>query len=145
MKPDPFETRLQSQPLRSIPPEWREEILSAAESASAEHIRPVRVRTRFTDLRARVAGMLWPSPVAWAGLTAVWLFTLSFKLATPATPRPLARVTEPPAAVQFYKTLRDQNQILTELISGPEPVLPARTTQFMPRPRSEACSRFIAV
>jgi hypothetical protein len=134
MKPDPFEERLQSQPPRTIPPEWREHILCAVE-----------VCARPATFREWILQLLWPSPVAWAGLAAVWLLTISFKLATPPTSQSLARIPAP-AAAQLFMTLGEQNRILAELINTPPaPSLPARTTQFVPRPRSEGRSRFICV
>jgi hypothetical protein len=70
-----FERRLAEQPLRTVPPGWRRELLATVE------------RTRKTPARA-LMDWLWPSPVAWAALAVVWMmlaaaFTMSAPLSAP--------------------------------------------------------------
>ena len=62
MHDDEFQKKLQSQPRRTIPSEWRAQILAAAREATPE-----------PDATPRFAEWLWPFPQAWAGLAAVWM------------------------------------------------------------------------
>ena len=57
-----FEEQFGQQKLRSVPPAWRREILAAATE---------RPSTTFEQWLRR---LLWPHPIAWGALTAVWLF-----------------------------------------------------------------------
>ena len=79
---DHFEKRLQRQPFRPIPTTWRDEVLGAARaarSAAASSALPVVSRqSLFAALYGRLTSWLWPHPVAWAGLGAVWLLVLAF-------------------------------------------------------------------
>lgn len=82
MSDDPFEKRLQREPLRQIPPAWRGEILSAARRAASP-------KSSIPDPRS-VPGWrswLWPNPLAWSGVAAAWLliFALNF-LAAESSP-----------------------------------------------------------
>jgi hypothetical protein len=82
MKPDPFEQQLGRQSLRSIPPEWRQEILTRAVSGlvprDSDSVQALSIRQRLRD-------WLWPHPVAWAGLAACWLTILTLdQLAAPS-------------------------------------------------------------
>ena len=77
MKPDDFEQRLQRQPLRVVPEEWRAEILGTASSTAATQMS--RSADRTTNW---LSTLLWPHPRAWAGLAAVWMVILGLKLAT---------------------------------------------------------------
>jgi hypothetical protein len=72
MNPDDFEKRLQRQPLRKIPSEWRESILQ--EAKSAPHSSPVIRHSFLSTLNSTLSTILWPNPKAWAGLAAVWGF-----------------------------------------------------------------------
>jgi hypothetical protein len=83
MKPDLFEQHLSRQPLRPIPPEWRQDILARA-AASRPHNDPDPVTA--VPARHRLGDWLWPHPVAWAGLAACWLTILTLdRLAAPST------------------------------------------------------------
>lgn len=91
MKPDDFENHLARQSVRILPPEWREEILRAAQAATPS------VRG-CSPVPARVAPWwhewLWPAPSAWAGLAAAWIAVVALnQLAAP-----------PSASVQFART-----------------------------------------
>ena len=73
MKPDNFEQKLQRQPLRQVPAEWRGEILVAADVNRRN--RPVREFTfaatpfgRFlSTLNAQLSTLLWPHPQGLGG------------------------------------------------------------------------------
>ena len=126
--PDPLESLLRRQPTRPVPPAWRDEILRAARAAAASRPAPVE--------RPRAAGwlaaLLWPHPVAWAGLAAIWLVVLGLNLASPEPSRhEMARETAPPSP-QMRELLQQQEQLLAELIG------PARRPEAdRPKPRSQ--------
>src|SRR5262245_15934765 len=84
MKADDFEQRLQRQPLREVPAEWRSRILSKAAIAArpTNHSSDISVFTLFAMLRAEVGALLWPSPKVWAGLAAIWLLLVGVDRAT---------------------------------------------------------------
>ncbi|MEO8354252.1 MAG: hypothetical protein ABI680_21185 [Chthoniobacteraceae bacterium] len=63
-----FEKRLSRLPLRTVPADWRDEILSSnnvSGNEAEQDSMPVRVWT-WRD-------WLWPSPYAWGALAAVWI------------------------------------------------------------------------
>jgi hypothetical protein len=68
MNTDDFEQRLQRQPLRPVPPEWRDEILAAARAGAA----PSSLAPRPSPLLSLLRDWLWPHPVAWGALAAGW-------------------------------------------------------------------------
>jgi hypothetical protein len=133
MKPDDFEQKLQRQPLRQIPGEWREEILAAAEVHLPDA--PKRSEGGSTFI-AQLSTILWPHPKAWAGLAAVWIliFTVDFSVRDKAPV--MAEKTAPPSA-EVLVELRQQQRLLAELI-GPRDTSDAdRSKSFVPQPRSE--------
>lgn len=141
--PDPFEERLRRQPLRQPPQSWRAEILATARQDSTTRGSSVPGEARET-LSARLGAFLWPSPVAWAGLAAVWLLILGLNLATSDKP-PIVAKAPSSSASQLYFALRDQDRLLRELI-GPadpgQPLAPKRREPPMPQPRSERRTPF---
>ena len=118
---DKFEKRLQSLPQRQIPADWRKEILDAARSAALADSRPSLPST----FNSKLSTLLWPHPVAWAGLAAVWLLVLGLNLASSdGSPSDMARQAAPPPA-QIRELLKQQAQMLTELVGpGPQPDRP---------------------
>src|ERR1041385_8337991 len=71
MNSDDFEKRLQRQPLRELPQDWREKILQEAESA--RHSSSVIRHSFLSTINSGLSTLLWPNPKAWAGLAAVWV------------------------------------------------------------------------
>jgi len=64
---DEFEQYLKRQPVRALPPEWRDEILSAARVPHEEPaVRPAM------ESKPWWLAWLWPSPTAWAGVACAW-------------------------------------------------------------------------
>lgn len=93
---DKFEQLLSQQPLRGVPPGWRREILA--------------------DRQPRWREWLWPSPVAWATVAAVWLVILGLQLTTHSTP--VATVPD----MDLAAALAEQRRVLAELQPPPAPV-----------------------
>jgi hypothetical protein len=142
---DDFEQKLQRQPLRQVPAEWREEILVAADvnrrqATSCEVGRGFTStaprRSLLSTLNSQLSTLLWPHPTAWAGLAAVWIaiFAMNFSMRdqSPA----LAEKSSPPSP-EVIVELRQQQRMLAELI-GPRDTSDAdRSKPFVPEPRSE--------
>lgn len=127
-----FEQRLQRVPLKPVPPGWRAEILAAAAavpSAPKESARP--------SFGSWLHALLWPHPKAWAGLAAVWLFIalLNFSQRGTAPVRAEKSAAPTPAAVA---ELRQQHELLVELLGRPEPRDADRPRSTVPQPRARA-------
>ena len=142
MKLDDFEQKLQRQPLRQVPAEWREEILVAADVNRRN--RPVREFTfaatpfrRFlSTLNAQLSTILWPHPRAWAGLAAVWILILAVNFSMRDKSPSMAEKSSPPSP-EVIVELRQQQRLLAELI-GPRDTSDAdRSKPLVPQPRSE--------
>lgn len=67
-----FEKALAKQPMRSIPPEWRSQILPPAEAGVAAAAETAAPWWRL---------LLWPSPVAWAGVGCAWVVIIGLNVA----------------------------------------------------------------
>ena len=142
MNPDDFEKRLQRQPLRQMPPEWREGILSAAHHASPAHHAPRTAqlvfpsRSLLSTINHLLSDLLWPRPAAWAGLAAVWVVILGLNAATQDASRALAKQASP-VSPQLLMAFQEQERLLAELIGPRETPAAERPKPALPRPRSE--------
>jgi hypothetical protein len=129
-----FEQKLQRQPLRKIPGEWRAEILTAATRQSSR----VALRASFlSTLDAQLSTLLWPHPKAWAGLAAVWIliFAVNFSMRDKT---PIVAEKSAPTSREMVAELRQQNLLFAELIGPAEARVADRQKLFLPRPRSES-------
>lgn len=133
MNADEFEKNLSHQPLRKIPAEWREQILSVANAAAPTSPRPSSLAPRL------LRELLWPCPQAWAGLAAAWIFILlmNFSFIEKSSPRV---ANTPPPSKEVLLALREQRRELERAIAGDEPAAEP-PKRFVPRPRSEGDSR----
>jgi hypothetical protein len=133
MNPDNFEQKLQRQPLRQVPAEWRGEILAAATSCHSSRVTRL---TFFSTLDAQLSTILWPHPRAWAGLAAVWILILAVNVSM-RDPSPVRAEKSSPPSPEVIVELRQQQRLLAELI-GPRDTSDAdRSKSFVPQPRSE--------
>ena len=142
MSADDFEQRVQRQPLRQVPGEWRQEILAAAQQASQPQHAPRTTHhgspapSLLSTLRRQLSALLWPHPAAWAGLAAVWLVILGLNHATGDTAPRLARGSAP-ATPQVFMAFQEQKRVLAELLGPRETPVAERPKVVAPRPRSE--------
>ena len=135
MEPDDFEQRLQRQPLRPIPTEWRAEILVAADVN--RRVERVTHHSFLSTLNQQLSTILWPCPQAWAGLAAVWLIILALNFATGEKPTTVAK-KQPPPTPEMLMVLKEQEKMLAELLTErSEPREAERPKPATPSPRSE--------
>ena len=142
MNTEDFEKRLERQPLRQMPGEWRQEILSAARQASIpqhaprtrHHVSPAR--SLLSTLHYQLSTILWPHPTAWVGLAAVWLVILGINLTTRDASTVLAKHAAP-VSPQVIMAFQEQERLLAELIGPSEVPVTERPKPIVPRPRSE--------
>jgi hypothetical protein len=134
MKPEDFEHRLRRQALRPLPPEWRGEILAAADATRS--MQPAHEAAFAAALRVRLREALWPSHKTWGALAAVWLVVLAVNLSL----RDRAPVVAQKAARQtpdIILVLQQQHQFMAELMGQASPPEAAPSRQVAPGPRSE--------
>src|ERR1035437_1002053 len=142
MSPDDFEKRLQRQPLRQLPSEWRQEILSAARQTSSpyhasritHHAPPSR--SLLSTIHHQLSTLLWPHPVAWAGLAAVWVAILGINLTTRDASTAVAKHASP-VSPQVFLAFQEQERLLTELLGPRETPVAERPKAGPAWPRSE--------
>jgi len=134
MKPDDFEKRLQNQPLRQIPTEWRAEILQSA--ASSPHPSRTMRRSVLSTINHQLSAVLWFNPKAWAGLAAIWvvIFALQFKSQNNS---PMVAAASAPRPSTILMSLKDQQQTLAELMGNNQPNDADQTHRAAPKPHSE--------
>jgi hypothetical protein len=131
-EPDQFEQRLRRQPLRQVPADWREEILAAAASY---HPLPAERRSFLSTLNSQLSTILWPHPVAWAGLAAVWIFIFTVDFSTRENTPAVADKYLPPTA-EVIVEVRQQQRLLAEMM-GSSQKGEAEAAKMLPLPRSE--------
>jgi len=148
MKPDEFEKQLEQQPMRPVPPAWREQILFTARQAAASaegaktDLGDASGRTWLEALKARLLLLLWPAPKAWAGLAAVWLAIAVLNF---STPDPAGRSVSYLNSSQVRLALKEQQQALAEIVGENQPSASNQPQPVTPGPRSETHAHRAAV
>ncbi|HXB60544.1 MAG TPA: hypothetical protein VNU95_13310 [Candidatus Acidoferrales bacterium] len=139
-----FEQRLKRRPLRQAPAEWRDGILAAASEAQRlKNPPPITGRSFLSMLYERLASVLWPHPVAWGGLAAVWMLIFAVHLSIRDDAPALAEKIVPQSP-EVIAQLQQQHRLLAELL-GPNDLPEAdRPKIFVPKPRSE-CTEILSV
>jgi len=137
---DPFEERVRRQPLRAVPPEWREEILAIAEAQ--QRAVPCCEPALSVSLWQWLRELFWPAPQAWASLAAVWLVILAVNLITrdPA-PTGFARHAAPATPLQ-WELLQEQQRLFAELVGPSERPAGTKARPLAPQPRSQRRDEF---
>jgi hypothetical protein len=134
-EPDQFERRLSRQPLRQVPSDWREEILTTAGRESRVESRAAK-RTWSSSLVSRLLSVLWPHPVAWAGLAAVWILIFAVDFST-RDRTPLVVQHDLPPPVEVMVEVHQQQQLLVELLGLRDIRDADRSKSLTPQPRSQ--------
>ena len=133
-----FEQRVSRQQMRQVPPGWREEILAVASRESTVEGRGQGgLRRPFrSTLNSQLSTLFWPHPVAWAGLAAVWIFIFAADFsARDRTPVVAAEISPPP--VEVMVEVRQQQELLAELLGLRDNRAADRSKPLAPQPRSE--------
>lgn len=132
-----FEKRLQRQPLRQIPGEWRADILDAARAAVASpHGSRITDRGFLSTISHQLSTLLWPHPKAWAGLAAAWLVIVAMNLYS-SDPTTRTAKTEVAPSPELMLALREQRRELAKLIEPAATLDAEKPKSFLPSPRSE--------
>ena len=130
-----FEQRLRGQPMKPVPPAWREEILAAARSEAPRTVREARLHG--------FAGWSWwsgwfrPPRLAWAGLVAVWVGIAAVQLAMREPSVPVAKLAPPPSSAEVRLAWRQQQRLCAELLGTTDSSGVAPQRILFPRPRSQ--------
>ena len=127
MKPEDFEKRLQRQVIRTIPPEWREEIVGRL-CESATDSSPSRALPPRGGLHSWLRELLWPSPIAWGTLAAVWLVVLGLHLIAPGVAQRVASQPPPASPSKTLLTGEEEPSLMVgraEQVSAPTSVPPS--------------------
>jgi len=133
---EPFEERLSRQPLRKIPDEWREEILSSARNAALEGGANVNSKSAFAILRDRLAEWLRPAPVAWAGMAACWAVIAALNLTAQDSEAMTMSAVSAPSSAELREALRIKQTLLAELNGQIETTAAEKPKDSMRQPRS---------
>ena len=133
MKPENFEQRIQRQPLREIPGEWRMEMLAAAERAS----RPKPRASFLSTLNHQLSTLLWPHPKAWAGLAAAWVFIFVLNFSMRDKSPVMAEKVLPPSP-EIIAELKKEHLMYAELIGARDTSDADRSKLRVPSPRTES-------
>ncbi len=130
MNSDDFEQRLQRQPLRPVPADWKRDILQAAQ-ASARSVTPAE-----PWLTVAWRELFWSCRRIWFGLATVWGVILLLNVSQPA-PAQLMAATPVNVSVDWLQAYQDQQrQIMAELGSIERPDAEPPKPR-LPQPRSE--------
>ncbi|HEY2952508.1 MAG TPA: zf-HC2 domain-containing protein [Verrucomicrobiae bacterium] len=100
-------------------------------------------RTLLAAVISRWAEWLWPSPVAWGGLAAVWIWLIIVQWAAPAQrafDHELARSPSSGTVISFAQRQRELSSLLEGLALTPAPSKPDP-----PRPRSQRRAESVTI
>jgi hypothetical protein len=133
---EPFEEHVRRQPLREVPPDWREDILATARAAAqATSGKPARERWG-ERLRQMAKAWLWPHPVAWSVVGACWVViaALNFSL---REGEPVVAQKPSPMSAETMTELKRERLMFVELAGLPEKPDLDRIRKQAPQPRTE--------
>ena len=139
-KRNDFEQRLQRQPLRQIPAEWRAEILGGGAASHSRQRRASPSRFWLSTLNSQLSTFFWPHPKAWAGLAAVWIliFAVNFSMRDKS---PVVAEKAAPPSPEVIVELKQQQRMLAELIGATRDAR-RRPAEIICRSRAASAWRF---
>ena len=142
---DNFEKRLQKMTPREIPSAWREKILDSARrdapsaaspAKSREFLRHLVKPSPASDFLFKLwCELVWPKPVAWAGVAAAWVLILVLKISTQDASQLVAQKSS--ASPEAIAEVRQQKRFFAELVGIAERPATASAGPVLSRPRSE--------
>jgi hypothetical protein len=144
---EPFEQRLNRQPLRPVPAEWRAGILRAAQAVQVTeesvHL-PAASQNGWRHVVGReLRALFWPNPKAWAGMAAVWVLIAIINFSMRDTTPQIAEKSAPPSPAALAE-LRNQQRMFVELSGQGETQEADRQKNIPLKPHSERTKfRFI--
>jgi hypothetical protein len=118
-----FEKQLASQPLKSVPTEWRAQILREVRAQASRDV-PTTSSQPLSWLRE----LFWPCPQAWGALAAVWIVIAAFQSITPGA----ASVQGGEVAKGQVTSVSEQRRELANLLDA-VPGKPDRSPADRPR------------
>ena len=124
---DSFEQRLQRQPMREIPPEWRTEILAAANPAP---------RVSLWEAFLSTFNFQPSTSLRWAGLAAIWVVIFALHHSARDT-SPVIEAKYAPPSPQMILALREQKELLAGLEQPGEAPQADQPKPVRPGPHSE--------
>ena len=141
MNTDDFEKKLQRQPLKHIPGDWRELILQTAQDrtscAAAKRSKSVLIRAVQIAWRE----LIQPCRYAWSGMAALWLIFWLINARTGVTENPRQIATSTRSGFERIRVFEEQRRVLVEL-TGPNDLSPAEPSRpAHAKPRSERTLR----
>jgi len=125
-----FEKQLAGQPRKSVPTEWRAQILKEARAQATRDV-PATESRPLSWLRE----LLWPCPQAWGALAAVWIVIAAFRFITPGAV-PAMNVEMAKAPVTSVPEQRRELANLLDTTPGKSSRSPAdrpRSARFVPQ------------
>lgn len=132
MNPEDFEKRLQRQPLRQLPSEWRADILHAATAANARRSIVNWPLFIFSKLWRE---LIWPARRIWVGFAFVWVAIVAVNFADAEKSGGLEASTKVPLG-NLITVWQQQQELLTELNSPESPDMD-KPRHSLPKPRSD--------
>lgn len=141
MNMDDFEKKLQRQPLRHIPGDWRDAILRTAQERTscpaAKHSNSVLTRAVQTTWRE----LIQPCRYAWSGMAALWFIFWLINAHTEDTETSRQMATSTGSGFKRIQVFEEQRRVLVEL-TGPNDLSPAEPSRpAHAKPRSERMLR----
>ena len=139
---DDFEQKLQRQPLRQVPAEWRGEILTAAKLAVAARPEPTERNPASGIVQTLWRELIWPCRSVWAGVACAWLLIIGLNAASfERTPRVVSKME--PRSGEEFRAFIEQRQLLAQLTD----TVPEQANTHKPNPpgpRSDRTTRITA-
>jgi hypothetical protein len=137
-----FEKHLQRQSLGRPPGEWRQDILAAAQAQTARRPQPVASGSWLARFNQRLTSLLWPHPVAWGGLAAIWIFIGALNFSVRTEGPAMAKATPP--SPEVAAELKQQQRLFAELMGASDSPAADRQKPYVPKPRSESVGMLTA-
>lgn len=132
-----FERCLSRQPVMSVPPAWRAEILTAAERAT-DSVHASRMAHHVSWWRE----LFWPCPQAWAALATTWLLIVGLNVISRESSPPTLASRVVPSPPQIRDLLKQQERLFAELVGPLEESRADRPQPAAPQPRSARREEF---